>query len=63
MSWGYDSMYLKVSDGNVAAERMYENLGYVVHSPKNKKNEVTLCGKLVTRELLSSQSEEGWREA
>lgn len=62
MTWGYDCMYLKVSDGNVAAERMYENLGYVVHSPKNKKNEVTLCGNLATRELPSSKREEKWRE-
>lgn len=45
-SWGYDRMYLKVAEGNVAAQRLYENLGYQVYLPKNDKDEVTLCGVL-----------------
>ena len=44
MSWGFESLYLKVHAGNVAAERLYHNLGYVEHAPKNDKNEVTLRG-------------------
>lgn len=32
IEWGYDHLYLKVRVGNVAAQKLYENLGYVVHS-------------------------------
>lgn len=32
IEWGFDHMYLKVRVGNVAARKLYENLGYVVHS-------------------------------
>lgn len=49
VQWGYDCMYLKVHTGNAAAEKLYENLGYAVHAPKDKKNEVLLRGDLEGR--------------
>lgn len=39
-------MYLKVRAGNYAAEKLYEKIGYSVHVPKDKKNEVVLRGTL-----------------
>lgn len=54
LSWGYDNMYLKVHAGNVAAEKLYENLGYTVHAPKDRKNEVMLCCDLQERALMDS---------
>lgn len=52
--WGYDCMYLKVQAGNAAGQKLYENLGYTVHAPKDAKNEVVLCGDLRSR---ASQAE------
>ncbi|CAN0147566.1 unnamed protein product, partial [Scytosiphon promiscuus] len=58
IGWGFDHMYLKVRVGNVAARKLYENLGYVVHSPSsfgfmvetgNKQAEIMLCGDLRAR--------------
>ncbi|CAM9993814.1 unnamed protein product [Ectocarpus fasciculatus] len=58
IEWGYDDMYLKVREGNVAAEKLYENLGYVVYSNNSgfmvettgdKPNDVMLCGDLRAR--------------
>ncbi|CAM9247930.1 unnamed protein product [Ectocarpus sp. 13 AM-2016] len=58
IEWGYDNMYLKVREGNVAAEKLYENLGYVVYSNNSgfmvettsgKPNDVMLCGDLRAR--------------
>ncbi|CBN77487.1 conserved unknown protein [Ectocarpus siliculosus] len=58
IEWGYDNMYLKVREGNVAAEKLYENLGYVVYSnnsgfmvetTSDKPNDVMLCGDLRAR--------------
>eukprot|EP00904_Undaria_pinnatifida_P013432 jgi/Undpi1/9219/HiC_scaffold_26.g11677.m1 len=49
LRWGFDSMYLKVQAGNIAAEKLYENLGYYIHSPKDSKNEVMLCVNLTAR--------------
>lgn len=53
INWGFDNLYLKVNAGNVAAERLYANLGYVKHAPKNSNNELTLRGSLVERVALS----------
>ncbi|CAB1119615.1 unnamed protein product [Ectocarpus sp. CCAP 1310/34] len=58
IEWGYDNMYLKVREGNVAAEKLYKNLGYVVYSnnsgfmvetTSDKPNDVMLCGDLRAR--------------
>lgn len=46
LHWGYDRMYLKVTAGNVAAEKLYQSLGYDIHSPKDNKGELVLCGTL-----------------
>lgn len=37
IEWGYDHLYLKVRTGNVAAQKLYENLGYVVHSASSSQ--------------------------
>ena len=37
IEWGYDHLYLKVRVGNVAAQKLYENLGYVVHSASSAR--------------------------
>lgn len=57
--WGYDHMYLKVREGNVAAQKLYENLGYTLHAKSSsgfmvettgdQPNEVMLCGDLTAR--------------
>lgn len=62
-------MYLKVREGNVAAEKLYENLGYTVHSKSSsgfmvettsdKPNEVMLCGDLNARKRADTAEETG----
>lgn len=37
IEWGYNHLYLKVRTGNVAAQKLYENLGYVVHSASSSQ--------------------------
>lgn len=37
VEWGYDHLYLKVRMGNLAAQKLYENLGYVVHSASSAR--------------------------
>lgn len=37
VQWGYDYLYLKVRKGNVAAQKLYENLGYAVHSASSSR--------------------------
>lgn len=71
VGWGYDHMYLKVREGNVAAEKLYENLGYTVHSKSggsssgfmvetgDKPNEVMLCGDLTARVQAVAAEEAG----
>lgn len=59
LRWGYDSMYLKVQARNVAAVTLYENLGYAVHSPKDAKNEVMLCGNLTARAVAVAAAASG----
>lgn len=59
IEWGYDHMYLKVREGNVAAEKFYENLGYtvrptscsgfMVETTGDKPKEVMLRGDLAAR--------------
>ena len=59
LRWGYGSMYLKVQARNVAAVKLYENLGYAVHSPKDAKNEVMLCGNLTARAVAVAAASGG----
>ncbi|CAM9304796.1 unnamed protein product, partial [Hapterophycus canaliculatus] len=66
IGWGYDHMYLKVRVGNVAARKLYENLGYVVHSSSsgfmvetgNKQAEIMLCGDLRARARVEADAPE-----
>lgn len=52
-------MYLKVKARNVAAVKLYENLGYAMHSPKDAKNEVMLRGNLTARAVTLTAASGG----
>lgn len=39
-------MFLKVHDSNLAAQKLYEKIGYDVYLARDEKDEIVLCGTL-----------------